>query len=439
MLGRVDERGFWHLGLHAGQLGAWRSSARFVAMLAGTQGGKTVFGPHWLAREIRRRGPGDYLVVTPTFALLELKALPAFRGVFEDALGLGRYTGAPVRRFRFDPSAVSWFFRDGVGSGVGATQVFFGYAAEPESLESATAKAAWLDEAGQRRFKLGAWEAVQRRLSIAQGRALITTTPYNLGWLKQQFFDRWERGEADYDVVRFESIANPAFPREEFERAKRELPAWKFNLFYRAVWDRPAGLIYDEFDPGRHVVRGELVIPGEWPRYMGVDFGGVNTAAVFGAVDPGTGRLVVYREYLAGGRSAEGHVSEMLAGEVGIPFAVGGSGSEVQWRREFGSAGLAVAAPAVTSVEVGIDRVYAALVRGSLVISERCAGLLEELASYSRELDEYDQPTEAIADKSTFHLADALRYLVSWGVFGPALSSMGEGGFVVDPRETRGW
>src|SRR5512140_626244 len=51
---------------HPGQLQAWNSTARFIAVLAGAQGGKTSFGPHWLLREIVRCGPGDYLIVTPS-------------------------------------------------------------------------------------------------------------------------------------------------------------------------------------------------------------------------------------------------------------------------------------------------------------------------------------------------------------------------------------
>src|SRR5690606_8383765 len=87
---------------HAGQWRAWESERRFVCVLAGTQGGKTEFGPTWLYREIQRRGPGDYLIVTPTYPLLELKALPVFRRLFEETLRLGRYVGSPSRKFTFN-------------------------------------------------------------------------------------------------------------------------------------------------------------------------------------------------------------------------------------------------------------------------------------------------------------------------------------------------
>ncbi len=399
---------------HAGQRQAWRSDRRFVCVLAGTQGGKTSFGPHWLYREIQRRGPGDYMVVTPTFPLLEMKALPEFKRLFQDWLQLGTYVSNPVRKFTFSSFGGSRTF--------GAsrephplTQVFFGYAADPESLESATAKAAWLDEAGQKKFKLGSWQAILRRLSLAQGRVLITTTPYNLGWLKTEIWDAWRRGDPDIDVVRFESVLNPQFPRAEFERARRTLPGWKFDLFYRALFTRPAGLIYDSFDEAQHLVP-RFTLPPRWPRYLGLDFGGVNTAGMFYAQNPDTGDVYAYREYLAGGRTAEEHARHLLAGEAGVPQCVGGSKSEGQWRREFQRGGLPVRAPAIGDVEVGIDRVYA-FHRGQpaqLYVFDDLAQYLEQKRTYSRELDQFDQPTETIEDKETYHLLDAERYILGW-------------------------
>ena len=79
------------LDFHPGQWQAWDSIARFVVVLAGTQGGKPSFGPHWLYREIQRRGPGDYMVVTPTYKLLNLKALPELKRILQTVMGLGQY------------------------------------------------------------------------------------------------------------------------------------------------------------------------------------------------------------------------------------------------------------------------------------------------------------------------------------------------------------
>ncbi len=383
---------------HAGQRRAWASTKRFALVLAGTQSGKSVFGPCWLHREIQRRGAGEYLAVAPTYPLMNLKMLPAFLSLFKRRLNLGEYK-TQERVFTYHDDSV---------------KVFFGHASDPDSLESATAKAAWLVEAGQKKFRLGSWEAIQRRLSIHQGRALLTTTPYDLGWLKQRLYDPWEksgRDHPDIDVIGFESIANPAFPRAEYERARRELPRWKFDLFYRARFTRPAGMIYDCFDPKRHT-RPRFFLPPAWPRYLGLDFGGVNTAGVFFAEEPGTRRLYAYREYRAGGRTAAQHVTELLKDEPEIPICAGGAKSEQQWRDEFAAAGLPVGEPDVSEVEVGINRVWGAINAGKLVVFDDLSGLLDELGSYSREVDDAGEPTEKIEDKSSYHLLDSVRYII---------------------------
>src|SRR5262245_59920458 len=79
------------LDLHPGQTEAWDSTARFVFIIAGSQSGKTSWGPWWLWREIMNRGSGDYLAVTATFDLFKLKMLPEMRNVFEHTLRIAHY------------------------------------------------------------------------------------------------------------------------------------------------------------------------------------------------------------------------------------------------------------------------------------------------------------------------------------------------------------
>jgi len=68
-----------------------QSMARFVFMISGAQGGKTVSGPPWLFEEIKRRGPGDYLAVTSNYGLFKLKMLPSLMNYFDDILHIGKY------------------------------------------------------------------------------------------------------------------------------------------------------------------------------------------------------------------------------------------------------------------------------------------------------------------------------------------------------------
>lgn len=401
------------VNLHAGQYRAWKSEARHVLVMAGTQSGKTSFGPLWLYREIQRRGPGDYLVVAPSFPLLELKLRPEFMRLFDRQLGLGDYTGSPTKKFVFSEEGSRVTFGDRYHPDI-PTQVFFGHAQDPDSLESATAKAAWLDEAGQKKFKKASWDAIMRRLAIHRGRVLYSTTPYYIGWLKRDLHDKAD-GKL-IELINFRSVDNPMFSQAEYDERKAAMPAWKFEMFYDGVFTRPAGLIYDVFDVEKHVME-RFPIPDTWERVWGLDFGAVNTCVIKLAKQPDTGHWFVYEEYLHGGRTAQEHVKALSVGEpMGQVRAVGGAGSEQNWRDEFKAAGLPVLKPEVSEVEVGIDRVYALLKTYKLYFFEDLEGLVGgdeedgELPTYSRELNEDGEPTDEIEDKSDFHHLDGLRY-----------------------------
>lgn len=385
------------------------SPRRIILVLAGSQGGKTTLGVWWLFWEMQERGPGDYLVAAPTYPILNLKTLPEFELLFRQRLRLGKLKRTPQPVFfvsRMGEKAL-WG-----GPQKTPTRVIFGHASDPDSLEAMTAQAALLDEAGQKKFRRGSWEAVQRRLSTTGGRIFIPTTPYGLGWLKGEVYDRYQAGDPEIDLIQFDSTQNPAFPQEEYDRMAERLPTWKFNMMYRGLFERPAGLIYDAFNRKKHLIK-RFTIPTEWPRYLGLDFGGVNTAGVFLAAYPGTNRFVLYRTYHFGGRTARGHGEALLRGEPYPRLIAGGSGSEGQWRDEFAAAGLNVNEPAVTSVEVGIQRVYELLKMDRLDIFEDLLDIVDEMESYNRELDDNQEPTERIEDKAKYHRLDALRYIGS--------------------------
>jgi len=334
------------------------------------------------------------------------------RNVFEHVLGMGRYwPGNQVIELQ-DPATRQYTAKQ--ADDAMWARIILRSAQSEGGLESASAKAAILDECGQDDFGLDAWEAVQRRLALYQGRVFGGTTPYNLGWLKTEVYDRWAAGDTDYHVVQAESIINPAYPPAEFERMRRTLPAWKFDMFCRGVMGRPEGLIYGDY---RDEIGGHLVkcfdIPAEWPRYVGIDFGAVNTATVWIAEDVQRKAYYLYRETLEGGLSTKEHVAAATSRAVGerVVSWHGGAKGESQQRMDWGAAGIHVLAPPVDEVESGINRVIALWREKRLFVCEDCRGVRDELARYSRKVDSSGQVTEAIRDKETFHRLDALRYV----------------------------
>lgn len=431
---------------HVGQRLAWNSEKRIVAIISGTQAGKTSWSPWWLAREIEREGDkfsnlkkkgkiedregiGDFLVATATYDLYKLKLLPEFLRVFEDILQLGRWWAGDKIFELSDPLGKYWAQRS---SDRMFGRVILRSADATGGLESATAKAAWLDEAGQDKFTVEAWRAVRRRLGISRGRILITTTLYNLGWLKQHIIDRavdggdssvivtekggevevTENEKADITLIQFDSIVNPTYDLSEYKEARETMPEDEFTMFYRGRAAKLRHLIYDCFDTGVHTCK-RFEIPEGWKRWVGLDFGGTNTVGVFFAQDPSSGIYYGYRYYKGGKLTASEHVRELLNPEPVVPRAYGGSWGEDHWRREFGNAGLRVQKPPLNDVDLGITRVYGMLKEEKVVFFDDLEEILDEFGSYKRKRDSDGEVLDKIENKHAYHSLDAVRYVLS--------------------------
>lgn len=407
------ENGKLRLPFHKGQAKAWQSDKRFVFILAGAQSGKTSWLPFWLEREIRLTaspdGNNDYIATTANYDLFKLKFLSEMRQVFERLFKIGRYwSGERIIELK-DPAKGFWAKRaDDPMWG----RIILRSAASPGGLESATAKAAILDEAGQDEYTLETWEAVLRRLSLHQGRVCAATTLYNLGWLKSEIYDAWRNGDKDIDVIQFASIYNPAFPKAEFERAKSKMQDWRFAMFYLGQFSKPAGLIYSAFED--YMLVDDFDIPEDWERVIGVDFGGANTARLWLAQDPYSEKWYAYKEILEGDKSSQEYAAETIAMTRGSFSVVGGASSETQFRMDWTAAGLEVIEPPIKEVESGIDRVTQLMKQDRFRVFRSLSGLRDEIGSYRRKLDERGEPTEEILNKRSYHRLDALRYAASY-------------------------
>lgn len=355
--------------------------------------------------------------------------LPEFKNVFETQLKLGVYKANPIRRFEFSPQGLLKVF----GHISNPTEVLFGYGEDPDSLESMTLLACWSDEAGQKKYKRESKEALDRRLTIASGKGLgrhiFTTTPYFWNWLKVEIYDRAVKeagrmaGMSEeeraayfpmYECINFSSIENPVFPKEEYYRQKDLLPDWKFRMMYDGEFTKPAGMIYDCWDNNKNTCK-RFEVPPTWRRRFGMDFGDVNLASVICAQDPKTKKVYIYRRYRPTQKTVADHVKAMRLGEKGrFLSGSGGANHENDWRNMFSAAGLPIEKPNVSDLHAGIDIVYAWIKKGWLIVFDDLEDVISDLTGYSREVDEVSgEPTDEIENKEDYHLADAVRYLLS--------------------------
>jgi len=271
-------------------------------------------------------------------------------------------------------------------------------------------------------MSLIAYQTALQRVSLFDGQVIITTTPYNRGWLKTEVYDK---AEGDYlHVEKWTSIDNPAFPKhvyEEMQSGPNAMQPHRFRMMYKAEFERPVGMIYSSFNSDKCVIP-PFKIPASWPRYVGQDYGPVHTAVIWFAKCPvkykgwPEGTMFGYREYLEGNKSIEQHTKDLKKLSKGEPIqrkTASGLPSERQWRREFMQCGWNLQECRIKDVEMGIDKVWALHSRDGLVYFNTMRHTLSQKEEYRRKLDESQQPTDVIDNKSQFHFMDAERYGVA--------------------------
>lgn len=373
--------------LHKGQLRALRSKAKYVVVLAGTGSGKTFLGPIWIAKEIKR-GAEEVLIVSPTYLMFQRVVLPHVMRFFKETGLLEKYKGT-----------------DRVMELKTGTKIYFGSSDNPFSLEGVHVDAVWLDEAGQ--MKREAWAVAKRRIGVKDGRILITTTPYNLGWLKQEVYDEWKKGNPDFEIIQFPSIMNPYYPKEEFERARKSLPEWQFRMFYLGEFVRPEGLIYADFDSSKHII-DPFGIPSDWTRIAGIDIGYNNpTAIVFIAIDK-DGKNYVYREYYERYKTFEEIIKDFLDMTKNEKIdSVYVDPSEPAFIKALRQKGINVL-EAKNDVKEGISAVISLFKTDRLYVFRGCKNLLDEIENYRWKKVNEDLKDEPL--KEYDHACDAMRY-----------------------------
>ena len=358
---------------------------------------------------------GDYLLCAPTIKILNQSTLPKFKEWFPDDWGVWR-----EQRQCFE---LVW-----------GDKIYTRSADEPDYLEGLTALAAWLDEAGQMDYE--AWVNIQGRLSINQGRAMITTTPYTKPWLKKELIQRAGRinnntpvpgGDQSIHLVTWTSVDNPAFPEVEYQRMEKTLSPEIFKRRYQGKFTTLEGLVYKSFSPEKHIIK-PFPLPADWVRFGGADFGNTNPTAIIPVakkpeVRDKDGKVIekakfyVYRElYKVKPLLAEIHT--FLEAE-GFSYVLGDPSAAQQMDELKRYYGFTRIQPADNKIDIGIERIDTLLREDRLFFFEdRCPNTIREISEYH-----YPAPSEdrVIKDKPVAinnHAMDALKYAFSRDITG---------------------
>lgn len=385
-----------------------------LAAIAGTGGGKTMLGYWWLQSRMESLPGNTWLMAEPTFNMLS-----------KIILNSSDLTRPDIVKYLTDVGHnPHWISKEHLILGTDFGQVYFGSADNPDSMQGAAVKGAWLDEAGQ--MQVLSYDTARQRTAMMSGQVLLTTTPYNLGYLKTDVFDRATPGSGIH-VETWRSIDRPGFPVDRYEAERRLLPPWRFAIMYDARFERPAGVIYSAFDE-RVCLVDRFRIPESWLVYVGHDFGANNPAALFYAQDPGTGNFYLFQEYLPGpGLSAAQHVIAfkkiiVLPGEEGkdtprtynvIKRVGGNKATEGEVRQAYTDHGWVINEPKLGHVAPRIDKVIGMHQLNKIFVFRDCRNYLDEKHTFSRKLDAQQNVTMEIQDEARYHCMSAEQYIIS--------------------------
>lgn len=396
--GTLDTTGSRRYDLHPGQADILRHPARFKAAIAGTGGGKTAIGPLWVMQQINRclserdvsADPIKGLILAPTYPVMARATAPTLTGMFAGTDLEGRYV----------PTQSRYYLPRNMG------EIWLLGADRSEGIEGGQFDFCWGDEAGQ--FKLSVWIAIQGRLGLKQAPCLLTTTPYSLNWLKRKFLDYFLRGDPDYYARMWSSKDNPAYPEEEYERAKRTMSKERFAMRYDGQFTKAEGLVLPDFD--------SVIVPHEDPP-EGKDVGGLD----FGWEDPfvalaGTSYFdegidddVLYVWY-------ERYKRHELLGQHARAIPTGvryfADSSRPDSIRELRRAGHYVQPDKSRRIDIGIEAVNARIYSGRLKVSERCKALIWEAQNLQYKMAKDEESFQDKPEEGNDHAVDALRYLV---------------------------
>jgi hypothetical protein len=408
--------------LHDGQADVIRSRARFTLALAGTGGGKTAVGPLWTMKQIKRvldavdRGERDLrtmpvmgMVVAPTHQIKERATAPTLVTMFKGTDLEGEYVPSRLRYILpgywqpnaqhdpDDPDSEEHTWVESMGT------IWVLSADNPGGLEGGQFDFVWGDEPGQ--FKYDAHVAIEGRTGARQAPVLYTTTPYGINWLKYRFVDKWKAGDKDYYVRQWSSIKNPAYPREEYDRAKRTLSPQRFAQRYDGLLVRMSGLVYPDLDTCK-------VKLADWPQNLeGVNHGAID----FGWQDPfcALAATLDWDDHLWVWYCRYKRVTPLAKHAEALP-------ADVTWYcdpsrpdniNELRTAGHA-ARKAMNSIILGVDAVNTRVYENKLHILETCNPVFAESEEYRYP----EKDDETVGDKPVpgfDHAMDTLRYLVT--------------------------
>jgi len=371
------------------QYDAFNFETQFGAAIAGVQSGKTFLGAHWAGSKITDFPDKNGLICAPTYKILQHSTLDKFFSLFIE-----------LRRFYKE--------QKGVIELPGGGKVFIRSADQPLGVEGMTIHWAWLDEAGMMARLI--WTVVRSRVSLTGGQVLITTTPYNMGWLYQDFYVPWKEGtDKDLSVFTWKSVDSPYFPREFYNKERARLRQEEFARRYEGEFKKMEGLVYDL--PKEQIIKPIEKITRKAFVGAGIDWGFRNPSAICVAAIYDNAWYVISEWKETEKTTAE--IIQVLTNQRDEFFIrrFYPDPAEQDRIKELKDAGINVS-DTNKDITGGISEIQQLIKEKRFFVFDTCVNFLDEINSYHYAEGQEGKPFKDEPEKFNDHLMDAMRYLI---------------------------
>jgi PBSX family phage terminase large subunit len=219
------------------------------------------------------------------------------------------------------------------------------------------------------------------------------------------------------------SYQNKYLDKDFQARIGRGKPDWWVQRYLYGSFDYAEGLVYPM---GVEHIIDPFLIPPNWKRIFGVDFGLRDATVMLGAaIDPVEGIVHIYDEHYENEKPVHHHAKKMLAIMQKVPHGMirgmpvadpKGQNRGSDFRSYFGhyqEYGIFFK-PGNNKLESGLMKVFTYFSLGKLKIHSNCVNVIRELREYKyrpTELDQDKNRGEKPVDANN-HSMDAMRYII---------------------------
>lgn len=217
------------INLSSWQSRVWSNQARFKVLCVGRRGGKTMLALLKIIEEAMKGSDLDIWYIAPTYKQSKLIAWEVLKTLLSEMPWKAEFNQTEL-----------------VCTLPNKTRISLKGADNPDSLRGTKIDFAVFDEVAFFSDWILTWNALRPLLTDRQAPAWFISTPNGFN----HFYDLYNRHLTDraWWSTTATSYDNPSIIRDEIDAAKRDMDERAFAQEYLAQFNRPAGVVYDNWD-----------------------------------------------------------------------------------------------------------------------------------------------------------------------------------------------